>query len=138
MRPQEKLDQLRQIISNGNLPSLSREELEMYADALCFSNASDYFSDRQFSQVCETIRLLLIKKYTDEIDKQTVSLQHQNLNLQKENIFLQRIVTVLMIVTVFTAAIQIYIALRPNSQLEEQLKLRRAHGVRAHGVRLDY
>jgi hypothetical protein len=130
MRPQDQLDKLSQIVSSGEISNLSEDQLEKYAAALCFSAASDYFSATQFAQVCETIRLLLLKKYTEKIDKQNaemqglnLTLQRQNTDLQSQNIKLQYVVIVLMVLTILTASIQIYVALKPNSQTEQQIEL---------------
>jgi len=130
MSIQDDLDQLSQIVAYNKIGDLSKEDLEKYANALCFSFASDKFGKHQFPQVCETIRLLLIKKYTEDVDKQNQEMQASNLTLQKQNIDLQRqnvrlqlFVLVLMVVTILTAAIQIYVTLRPNSQLQQQTEL---------------
>jgi len=76
MSIQEELDELRQIVSNDKIGDLTTAQLERYTNALCFSRASDYFSATQFSQVCETIRLLLFKKYIEATDKKNTLLQY--------------------------------------------------------------
>jgi hypothetical protein len=118
-------------IEDGTITSDSKEQLEKYVVLLSKHNAFDKFTDRnQFLQSCETIRLLLIKKYTEEVDKQNaitqasnLTLQEQNVDLQRRNVRLQRVVVVLMLVTILTSAIQIYVTLRPNSQLQQQIEL---------------
>jgi hypothetical protein len=126
MSIQDDLDQLSQIVAYNKIGELSREDLEKYANALCFSFASDKFGKHQFPQVCETIRLLLIKKYTESVNEQNAEMQISNLNLQKQNIRLQRFVVTLMVVTILTAVIQIFVTLRPNSQLQQQTELLKA------------
>jgi hypothetical protein len=140
MRIQDELQQLSQIVSDNKIGDLSKEDLEKYANALCFSFASDHFGKHQFSQVCETIRLLLIKKYTEEIDRQNADMQSHNLILQEQNLSLQQqttslqkqnnrlqiIVIILTVVTIITGIIQGYAALKPNSQLQQQTELLKA------------
>jgi hypothetical protein len=133
MRIQDELGQLSQIVAEEKIGDLSKTDLERYANALCFSFASDYFSKTQFSQVCETIRLLLFKKYTEEIDNQNaytqsqnLTLQDQNVKLQRQNVRLQVFVVILMVLTIAMAGLQIYVTLRPNQQLSQQTELLKA------------
>jgi|WetSurMetagenome_2_1015567.scaffolds.fasta_scaffold38214_5 hypothetical protein len=133
MRIQDELDQLSQIVAADKIGDLSKEDLERYANALCFSFASDHFGKHQFSQVCETIRLLLIKKYTEDMDKQNteiqannLKLQEQNVNLQSQNNRLQKLIIFLMVLTITMAGLQIYVMLRPNQQLQQQTELLKA------------
>lgn len=133
MKIQEELEQLSQIASANRLSELSKSDIERYSDVLCFAQAYQHFSPQQFTQVCETIRLLLLKKYTEDVDKQNaemqasnLALQEQNVDLQRQNVKLQCFVIVLMVVTILTAAIQIFVTLKPNSQLQQQTELLKA------------
>ena len=104
--------ELRSKIEDGTIIDASKDQLEKYAVLLSKQNACDeYFStDRnQFSQACETIRMLLFKKYVEANDR--------------KNTFLQYIVIALIVLTIFMAVIQCYVTLKPNSQLVKQIEL---------------
>lgn len=126
------MNELKAVVNSGNLLDVSDEKLEEYFSAIIAfgSTSTQYFTPVQYPQVCEALRLLLMKKYTEKIDKQNkamqtknIELQEQNNGLQQLNVKLQHIVIVLMVVTILTAAIQIFVTLKPNSQLQQQSEL---------------
>jgi hypothetical protein len=90
----------------------SKDQLEKYAVLLSKQNACDICcstDQNQFPQLCETIRMLLFKKYVEANDR--------------KNSFLQCIVIILMVLTIFMAGIQCYVMLKPNSQFVKQIEL---------------
>ncbi len=129
MSDRDDFRELRDKIEDGTITGAKKEEIEKYAVFLSKNGVADeYFSTdpRQFPQVCETIRMLLLKKYTEEIDRQTTAMQKTNIDLQRksnelsgQNKKLQIVVIVLMVLTILVAGIQIYVATRPNEQISQ-------------------
>ena len=116
--------ELQSKIEDGTIAGASKEQIEKYTVLLSKHGAFDKFTDpRQFPQVCETIRMLLLKKYTEEINKQTADMQNMSLKLQRKGNRLQVIVAILAGVTITMAGLQIYVTLRPSPQLQEQTQL---------------
>jgi hypothetical protein len=128
----ELMNELKAVVNSGNLLDVSDEKLEEYFSAIIAfaSTSGEYFTPFQYPQVCEALRLLLMKKYTEKIDKQNsetqannLKLQEQNVNLQSQNNRLQKLIIFLMVLTIAMAGLQIYVTLRPNQQLQQQIEL---------------
>jgi hypothetical protein len=63
------LEDLNKAAQTGALATARREELERYAGALCRSRAYTFFAERQFLQICETVRLHLLRSYIDSAEQ---------------------------------------------------------------------
>lgn len=94
------LQELQRLISSGEIINSSKEDLEKYIPILCTREAYDALGDKPFPQVCETTRLLLFKKYLEDINKR--------------NTFVQYIIIALMVLTIVVGGVQIYVALSPK------------------------
>jgi uncharacterized protein YecT (DUF1311 family) len=62
-------------INSGSISSSSREELEKFVTALCHSKAYTFFGEREFPQICEAVRLQLLKQYIDSAEKRASKYQ---------------------------------------------------------------
>jgi hypothetical protein len=60
------LDDLEKAVSEGALGSASKQDLERFSLALAQSQAYSRFGDRQFPQICETVRLLFVARVSSE------------------------------------------------------------------------
>lgn len=66
---------------SGELANASAEALERYAAILCYSQAFTFFGDRQFPQICETVRVQLLRAHIGELQKHITSLDAKNTTL---------------------------------------------------------
>lgn len=112
MTVQSDLDQLRIFVQHDQLSNLSVEDLERYSNALCFGLASTYFGGPQFTQVSETIRILLLKRYfssllvdlsrqADESAKVSIKLTDETRKLTKRLLYLTWAIAIFTIIMVF-------------------------------------
>jgi hypothetical protein len=97
MTTKNDLPELRRLITSGEIINASKEDLEKYIPLLCSQEAYNGLGDKEHPQICETVRLLLFKKYIE--------------NLNRRNTFIQYIIIFLVILTIIVGGIQIYIAL---------------------------
>lgn len=60
---------LGQVFATGDISTASKSELERYAVMLSRPNASGHFNKNSFPQVCETVRLLIIVRISEEANR---------------------------------------------------------------------
>lgn len=58
------------IFAGGDISKASKAELERYAVMLARPSASSAFGQRDFPQVCETVRLLLLVRISEESNRE--------------------------------------------------------------------
>ena len=100
--PIESLKKLSARVNSGTLESSTQAELKEFAIALTFSQAYSYFADKQFHQISETVRLLLLKEYIEVIERRSSSTQ--------------RWFMFLAVASIIIGIIQIYYAAKPTTQ----------------------
>jgi len=105
---EDTLNRLKKEAFAGGLAKASKAELEQYAAALCFSQAFSFFGAQQFPQICETVRIHLLRAHIE-------SLQAHITALDEKNTRLQHLVILLAAVAVISSGFQIYIQISPRS-----------------------
>lgn len=95
---------VRDSINSGSVSTLSKAELERFAVILCHQHAFAFFGNNQFPQICETVRLHLLRAHMD-------ALQAHITDLNKKNTTLQILIIVLAAVAVLSSGVQIYLQL---------------------------
>lgn len=88
-RPQDVLDELRQLVAANEINNLSRQKLERYVAVLSLSQAESYFEASQFRQVCETLRTTLAIKKSEEADAENNKVKEEQAALRHEQIHAQ-------------------------------------------------
>lgn len=61
-------EELNSRVNSGTLPACTLTELQRFCNALCWSQAYSYFGAQQYTQVCETVRLILLQKHLAAIE----------------------------------------------------------------------
>jgi len=65
----ENLDRLKTVALSGALAKASTGDLEQYAAALCHAQAFSHFGTHEFPQICETVRLHLLRAHIETIER---------------------------------------------------------------------
>ena len=97
----ERFNQIRSSIESGAIERDSASTLAQYNSWLAHGNAPMHFSGN-YAQVCETVRLHLLRIFMEE--------------LERRNSLMTKVVLVLTVVSVITGGIQAYAALVPAKQ----------------------
>ena len=119
----ETLERLKREAFAGGLPKASLQALEEYSAALCHSDAFTVFADREFPQVCETVRTHLLRSHIEKLQSHVVDLHNHITKLNDSNTKLQKLVVVLTVVAVIAGSAQAitailpYVGLAPAPQL---------------------
>jgi hypothetical protein len=114
------LDLLRQQANRDGLASASTAELERYATALCFSQAFSHFGAQEYPQLCETVRVHLLRAHIGNLQSHVVELHNHITDLNKKNALTQKLVIVLTVVSVIGSAIQIWYADKADKRIQDQ------------------
>lgn len=109
----DTLHRLKQEAFSGGLARASQETLNEYAAALCHSNAFTYFGSLEFPQVCETVRLHLLRVHIE-------SLQSHITDLDTKNTRLTKWVIALAVAALISTLIQTIVAIRVEVRAESQ------------------
>ncbi|MBH0180212.1 MAG: hypothetical protein HP490_00660 [Nitrospira sp.] len=88
------LEALKESINSGAISTFPTSRLEQFAVALCHSQAYTLFSERQFSQICETVRLQLLRSHIND--------------LNEKNELTQKLVVALTVASLIGTAIQMF------------------------------
>lgn len=88
------LEALQQSINSGAISTLATSRLEQFSVALCHSQAYTFFGERQFPQICETVRLHLLRSHITD--------------LNEKNALTQKLVIALTIASLIGTAIQLF------------------------------
>lgn len=81
MSTEETLNQLKLEALSGGLAKASTETLNKYASALCHSQAFSVFGSHEFQQVCETVRIHLLRAHIEGLQKHITALDEKNTKL---------------------------------------------------------
>jgi hypothetical protein len=111
--PLEIIAELRKAAISGTLGQASTSELEIYAAALCHPNAYGEFGAIQFPQICETVRVHLLRAHIESLQSHVVELHNHITDLNKSNARIQRWVITLAVAALIAAAAQTTVAILP-------------------------
>lgn len=103
----ETLMQLQRDASSGALAKASTETLEEYAAALCNSNAYATMGKDEFPQICETVRIHLLRAHIN-------SLQRHITDLNAKNSLTQYLVIALTLASLIGTAVQVWYAVKAD------------------------
>lgn len=112
---EEILMQLQKEAFSGALAKASTETLEEYAAALCHSQAFTAFGDRQFPQICETVRVHLLRAHIGVLQKHITA-------LDAKNTMLSWLVVALTVASLIGSASQIWYAYKADKRVETETK----------------
>ena len=104
------LTQLKRDAFSGDLSKASKADLERYAGALCHSQAFSVFGERQFQQVCESVRIHLLRAHIDSLQRHITDLNAKNTKIQKWVIVLAVAALISTLFQTICTSIQTYIA----------------------------
>lgn len=108
MATEDDFHAIRESLNSGAISSLPKERLEHFAVVLCHPHAFSFFGNHQFPQICETVRLHLLRAHMDILQKHIT-------DLNKKNAILQVLVIALAAAALMTSAAQVYLQLLPNA-----------------------
>lgn len=91
---------------SGALAKASKADLEAYAAALCHPNACAEMGDRLFPQICETVRVHLLRAHIESLQEHVVDLHDHITNLNRKNTKTQAWVIALAIAALISTGIQ--------------------------------
>jgi hypothetical protein len=100
------LDHLRQQANRDGLASASTNELEKYATALCHSQAFSFFGEREYPQLCETVRVHLLRAHIGNLQEHVVELHDHITNLNTSNTKIQQWVIALAVAALISTTVQ--------------------------------
>lgn len=105
------LEDLRQQANRDGLASASATELERYATALCFSQAFSFFQEREYPQLCETVRTHLLRAHIAKLQEHITGLDAKNTRLSV-------LVVALTVASLIGTAAQIWFAYKADKKAE--------------------
>ncbi|MFZ5774007.1 MAG: hypothetical protein ACOY3Z_00785 [Thermodesulfobacteriota bacterium] len=111
----EVLHELDVAAKTGKISEVSTSDLNKFASALCHSQAYSAFGEHEFHQICETVRLHLLRAHVE-------ALQNHITGLNKKNSMTQYCVVALTVFSIIFGAIQVYYARESDIRAREQLK----------------
>ena len=120
MGTEEEMQELSSLLQTGEITKASKADLEKYMFLLSSSQAYSYFADRQFLQVCETVRLLLFKKHIDTLAEEADKSAKKTERFTGRILFLTWVIvalTVVLVLTVFFKFPKITIKLNQQPKL---------------------
>jgi hypothetical protein len=100
-------DDFRTVLDSVNseaISTLPKAQLERFAVILCHKHAFTFFGNNQFPQICETVRLHLLRAHMD-------ALQAHITDLNRKNTMLQVLVIFLAAASLLSSGVQIYLQL---------------------------
>ena len=110
----ETLERLKHEAFAGGLPKASQQTLEEYSAALCHSQAFTVFAEREFPQVCETVRTHLLRSHIEKLQDHVVELHDHITKLNASNSKIQWWVIVLAIASLIGTAAQVWFAAKAD------------------------
>ena len=114
MTTHETLERLKREAFAGDLPNASQQTLEEYSAALCHSQAFSFFADREYPQVCETVRTHLLRSHIEKLQGHVVELHDHITKLNASNSKIQCWVIVLAIASLIGTAAQVWFAAKAD------------------------
>ena len=103
---------LRQHANRDGFASASTAELEKYATALCHSQAFTHFGEREYPQLCETVRVHLLRAHIAALHNHITALDAKNTTLSW-------LVIALTVASLFGAGSQIWFAYKADKRAEQ-------------------
>lgn len=113
MSTEEILSDLKREAFSGDLVNASTEKLNGYAAALCHSQAFSAFGNHEFPQICETVRIHLLRAHIENLQQHITTLDAKNTKLSW-------LVVGLTIASLIGTGIQSTIAIRSEARAESQ------------------
>jgi hypothetical protein len=77
MITEEDFRAIRESVNSGAICSATTTQLEHFAVALCHPHAFSFFGNNQFPQICETVRLHLLRAHIDTLQSHITKLDAQ-------------------------------------------------------------
>ena len=108
----DTLRQLQQEALSGGLGNASAETLDAYAAVLCHSQAFSHFGAHEFPQICETVRIHLLRAHIARLQAHITALDAKNTKLSW-------LVVVLTVASLFGAGGQIWFAYKADKKSEQ-------------------
>ena len=112
---EETLAQLKREAFSGGLGKASAETLDRYAAALCHSQAFSLFGAHEYTQICETVRIHLLRAHIALLQTHITDLDTKNTRLTKW-------VIALAMAALISALVQTIVAIRAEVRAESQLQ----------------
>lgn len=91
-------------VNSGAISTLPKAQLERFAVVLCHKHAFAFFGNNQFPQICETVRLHLLRAHME-------ALQAHITDLNNKNTIVQVLVILLAAASLLSSSIQICLQL---------------------------
>ena len=120
MSTEEILGDLKREAFSGGLINASAEKLNGYAAALCHPQAFSVFGAHEFPQVCEAVRIHLLRAHIEVLQNHVVRLHDHITKLNTKNAVTQYCVIALTVVAVIATAVQTTVAIRTEQRAEAQ------------------
>ena len=115
MSTEEILSDLKREAFSGELSNASAEKLNRYAAALCHPQAFSVFGAHEFPQVCETVRIHLLRAHIETLQKHITT-------LNEKNALTQKLVIALTVAALLTGIPQIWLAYKADKRSELETK----------------
>lgn len=116
----EILHELNIAAKSGAISKSSTDELNKFSSSLCHSQAYTEFGEREFPQVCETVRLHLLRSHVETLQNHVAGLHDHITNLNKQNSKTQYCVIALTVVAIIFGAIQTGLSFLAEKRAERQ------------------
>lgn len=100
--------EIREFVKSGAITTASRSTLTQYSTWLCNPGARSSFSGGEHEQICELVRLHMLRTFMEEIEKR--------------NSVMQRLVIVLAVAALVVAIPQIWFAYKADKRAETNSK----------------
>jgi hypothetical protein len=104
MEQQNDLQEIKRLIVSGEIVNTSKVKLERYMSLLCSREAYNVLGDKEYPQICETVRLLLFTKYINETN---TLLGENNTVLKEHTILTKKLHCITVVLAVLTGVLLI-------------------------------
>ena len=101
---ESQVTEIRNFVSSGAIETACRSTLTKYSTWLCNPAARSSFSGGEYEQICELVRLHMLRTFMEEIEKR--------------NTFMQYLVIVLAVAALIVAIPQIWFAYKADKRAE--------------------
>ena len=99
---QEQVQSVAAAVESGTIASATHAQLVDYCTWLAHRDARDHIAHSHFDQICEAVRLHLLRSYVEK--------------LEQKNAGLQKLVVVLTVATLLTSGMQIWFAYKADQK----------------------
>lgn len=111
----DTLKELKREALSGGLANASAVTLDAYSAALCHSQAYSYFGAHEFPQICETVRIHLLRAHIARLQTHITALDEKNTKL---TIWVIVLAAAALISTVIQTVVVIRAEFRAGSQAQ--------------------